>query len=209
MARLAQDVLSNEPGCARFEYIVDTSDPSRRLVIEGYRDETALAVHSASGYLADFLPELLARRLPKPVPASIRPLDRPGILLSILALGSLTFGCIDGGTNGWARPRPILALVLASTTTIPAATAEMSVAAPSAYAASAQGALNAGRQAGSALGVAILGPMTSLQTVGTILALLSVATVAICARRPRGRAESGAGGTPIRWWSPNRGSQQP
>jgi DHA2 family methylenomycin A resistance protein-like MFS transporter len=47
-----------------------------------------------------------------------------------------------------------IALVLASTTTIPAATADVSVAAPSQYAASAQGALNAGRQAGSALGVA-------------------------------------------------------
>ncbi len=82
-----------------------------------------------------------------------------------------------------------VALVLASTTTIPAANADMSVAAPPQYAASAQGALNAGRQAGSALGVAIPGPIASLQTDGTILAVLSAVTLAVCAWRPRSQAE--------------------
>lgn len=249
------------------------------------------------------------------VPPKIRPLDRPGITLSIIALGSLTYGFIDGGTNGWSRPAPILAivlgvvalaslasverraehpvlppallrhtevrndivaaaiatlvfygmlftltlwyerergfsalatglvfipmtlpmcvlpmvtgrlvaffgarrlvvfglafdvlagillafvglnsplvwivvaemaLVLASTTVIPAATAHMAITAPPEYAASAQGALNAGRQAGSALGVALLGPLTSLHTAGTVLAALSVLALAMCASR--------------------------
>jgi DHA2 family methylenomycin A resistance protein-like MFS transporter len=248
------------------------------------------------------------------VPPAIRPLDRPGIILSIVALGSLTYGFIDGGTNGWGRPEPVIgltvavlalaalvrverrtehpvlppallareqvrvdilaaatatlvfygmlftltlwyerqrhlsalstglafvpmtlpmcilpmitgrlvavfgarrvlvfglacdvmaglmlagvglksplvwvllaevSLVLASTTTIPAATADMAMAAPSEYAASAQGALNASRQAGSALGVALLGTLTSLHVAGTILAALSVAALAVAAR---------------------------
>ncbi len=248
------------------------------------------------------------------VPPKIRPLDRLGIALSIVALGSLTFGFIDGGTNGWARPAPIaslvvavaalaalvgverraehpvlppallarpavrtdvlaastaslvfygmlftltlwyerqrglsalstglvfipmtlpmcvlpiftgrlvayfgarrlivfglacdvlaglllagvglnsplvwlvvaeIALVLASTTTIPAATADVAVAAPSDYAASAQGALNAARQAGAALGVALLGPLTSLHVAGVTLAALSAVALAVVVR---------------------------
>lgn len=255
------------------------------------------------------------------IPPTIRPLDRPGIALSIVSLGSLTYGFIDGGTNGWARLAPAVALVigcvaivalvlverraehpvlppallaraevrtdmiaaamatlvfygilftltlwyqrergfsaletglvfipmtlpmcvlpmftgkliayfgarrlilfglacdvlaglllagvglsspllwvivaevalvLASTTTIPAATADMAVAAPPEYAGSAQGALNAGRQAGSALGVALLGPLTSLHVAGTILAALSAIVLANSIRRPRLRAE--------------------
>jgi DHA2 family methylenomycin A resistance protein-like MFS transporter len=244
------------------------------------------------------------------LPAKVRPFDWPGVILSVLALALLTFGLIDGGTNGWSRPGPIVgvtagilalaalawverrvrhpvlppellarrsirsdmlaatvatlvfygmlftltlwyerergfsalatglafvpmtlpmcvlpmitgrlvarfgarkvilfgltsdvlagillagvghsgplafvllaeaALVLASTTTIPAATAHVGATAPAAYAASAQGALNAGRQAGSALGVALLGPLTSLHAGGAILAVISVLTLA-------------------------------
>lgn len=241
-------------------------------------------------------------------PSTVRPLDGPGIVLSIVALGLLTFGLIDGGSNGWdAAPiagiaggllalvglvwaeqrvrHPVLppgllsrrsirsdvlaasvaslvfygmlftltlwyarrgfsaleiglafvpmtlpmcvlpvvagrlmarfgarrvilfglasdivaglllagvghsgplafvflaeaALVLGSTTTIPAATAHMGATAPSEYAGSAQGALNAGRQAGAALGVALLGPLTSLHAGGAILAAISVLTLA-------------------------------
>lgn len=59
MAELMSDIVQNEPGCARFEYVVDTEDPLRRLVIECYRDETALAQHSRSSYLAEFIPQLL------------------------------------------------------------------------------------------------------------------------------------------------------
>lgn len=249
------------------------------------------------------------------VPPRVRPLDRPGVTLTIVVLALLTFGFIDGGTNGWERPTPIItiataalavlalvqvehraehpvlppgllalpqvrldivaataatlvfygmlftltlwyqrerglsaldtglafvpmtlpmcvlpmvtgrliasfgarrliifgltcdvlagillagvgvdspllwtivaeiALVLASTTAIPAAIADMSVAAPPEYAASAQGALNASRQAGAALGVAVLGPLTSLHTAGIILAGLALAALLISMRR--------------------------
>ncbi len=258
------------------------------------------------------------------VPPRIRPLDRPGVVLSIVTLGSLTYGFIDGGTNGWSRPAPLvalgvalvalvalatverrvehpvlppallaraqvrtdilaatiatlvfygmlftltlwyerergfsalstglvfvpmtlpmcvlpvftgrlvayfgarrlivfglscdvlagillafvgvdspviwvivaeIALVLASTTTIPAATADMAVAAPAEYAASAQGALNAGRQAGSALGVALLGPLTTLHPAGIVLAALAAVALAISVgRRPVGQQSVG------------------
>lgn len=267
---------------------------------------------------------VLARGFANSVPPKIRPLDRPGIGLSIVVLLALTYGFIDGGTNGWGRPEPIIglfvaglalvalvaverraehpvlptvlvtnsgvrtdvlaaatatlvfygilftltlwyererglsalqtglafvpmtlpmcvlpmltgrlmaffgarrlivfglvcdvvagvllsfvgldsplvwlivaevALVLASTTTIPAATADVAITAPAEYAASAQGALNSARQAGAALGVAILGPLTSLHAVGTILAVLSVLVVAATLRRrEREPAQSG------------------
>lgn len=66
MARLTDDILRNEPGCVRFDYVVDSANPSRRLVIESYRDEVAFAQHGASSYLADFIPELLARLVEPP-----------------------------------------------------------------------------------------------------------------------------------------------
>lgn len=55
MAYLSQ----HEPGCTRFDYVVDDTDPSRRLVVETYRDEVAFAQHSTSNYLAEFIPRLL------------------------------------------------------------------------------------------------------------------------------------------------------
>lgn len=263
---------------------------------------------------------LLARRFPNTLPDAVRPLDLPGIGLSVVALGGLSFGFIDGGTLGWDRVPPIaglavalgalvalavvegrtahpilpaallrsatlridvfsaatatlvfygilftltlwyervrglsaletglafipmtlpmcvlpiftgrlvaffgarrlivvglafdalagvllsfvgahspfgwlvlaeIALVLASTSVIPAATADVAITAAKEYVGSAQGALNAGRQAGSALGVAILGPLTSLRPVGLILAGLSVAMLALSARGPTRRA---------------------
>lgn len=267
---------------------------------------------------------VLARRFANTVPPKVRPLDVPGIALSIVVLAGLTFGFIDGGTNGWGRIAPIaavagsalalaalvfverqvkhpvlptalvrnpavridvlaaasatlvfygilfsltlwyesergltplqiglafvpmtlpmcvlpmvtgrllarfgaprlitfgltcdvlagvlisfvgvdsplvwivvaeIALVLASTTVIPAATAHVAITAPQAYAGSAQGALNAGRQAGSALGVAILGPLaSSLHSVGVTLAGLSLIVLALTVRR-HGRQPSSA-----------------
>src|SRR5262249_2647297 len=58
---------------------------------------------------------LLMHGLPNVRSASIRPLDRPGIAASILALGSLTYAFIDGGTNGWARVGPPVAAVVGVT----------------------------------------------------------------------------------------------
>lgn len=66
MAGLMNDIARHEPGCTRFDYVVDSINPNRRLVIETYRDEVAFAQHSASSYLADFIPELLDRLLEPP-----------------------------------------------------------------------------------------------------------------------------------------------
>jgi DHA2 family methylenomycin A resistance protein-like MFS transporter len=264
---------------------------------------------------------LAARRLSGHRQETRRPIDRAGLVLSIAGLGSLTFGLIDGGANGWGRPAPVIAvavslvafallvpverraaspvlppalmrlgrvradlvagsmasfvfygmmfaltlwlqgqrelsplqtglaflpmtvpmcflplvagrlvarhgarpvilvgltadvlsglllafagphssigwviaaqiaLVVGSTLAIPAATADMSTAAPPQVAATGQGALNAARQAGSALGVAVLGTMSTMHSVGVALAIgaaLSVAIVLLAHRRPAG-----------------------
>lgn len=65
MRNLTSTVLENEPGCVRFDYVVDSTNPQRRLVIEGYRDRRALEVHQGTVYLAEFIPKLLAE-LQKP-----------------------------------------------------------------------------------------------------------------------------------------------
>lgn len=99
-----------------------------------------------------------------------------GLFFDVLA-GLMLIGVGDSGSWLLWVVLAELALVLASTTVIPAGTAQVAVSAPAEYAASAQGALNAGRQAGSALGVAILGPLTSMHTVGWVLASLSFVTI--------------------------------
>src|SRR6266545_2184608 len=43
-----------------------------------------------------------------------KPIDGAGLVLSVIALGALSFGLIDGGTGGWARPGPVVALALAA-----------------------------------------------------------------------------------------------
>ena len=263
---------------------------------------------------------LLTLRLANTRPPQVRPMDPPGIALSVLTLTTLTFGLIEGGTNGWANPTPWIALavalvgaiglgiverrvahpvlppalvhrgdlsssilaaavatlvfygilysltlwlqhqqelsplqtglafipmtlpmcvlpiftgklvarfgarhvilaglacdvlagafllgagttasafgwivaaqvalVLASTTVIPAATADVAVRAPADIAGAAQGALNASRQAGSALGVAILGPLVALPHIGGVLTVITALTIlaVVTSRRSR------------------------
>jgi quinol monooxygenase YgiN/catechol 2,3-dioxygenase-like lactoylglutathione lyase family enzyme len=59
MARLTEDIMHNEPGCVRFDYVVDEADPLRRLVIESYLDDVAFTQHTTTTYLAEFIPHLL------------------------------------------------------------------------------------------------------------------------------------------------------
>jgi quinol monooxygenase YgiN/catechol 2,3-dioxygenase-like lactoylglutathione lyase family enzyme len=59
MSELMDHIARTEPGCVRFDYVLDPADPSKRLVIECYRDEVALGQHVDSPYLAQFIPELL------------------------------------------------------------------------------------------------------------------------------------------------------
>ncbi len=58
----------------------------------------------------------------------------------------------------------------------------MAVSAPPEYAATGQGALNGIRQAGSALGVAVLGTLHSLPGAGALLVAIGPAAVAFLAR---------------------------
>ena len=92
---------------------------------------------------------------------------------------------VAAGTNAplWVYIVGALAFSLSATQVVPAITSEVSVAAPERYAATGQGALYASRQAGSALGVAVVRAVgvTNLRgaavvlLVGAALALLLVA----------------------------------
>ncbi|MFD8996338.1 MFS transporter [Streptomyces abikoensis] len=77
-------------------------------------------------------------------------------------------------------------LAFGSTLAIPGATADMAAAAPARYAATGQGALNACRQAGAALGVAVLGTQATLHASGVTLAVGAVLSLAlVAAARPK------------------------
>ncbi|MBT2405526.1 MULTISPECIES: MFS transporter [unclassified Streptomyces] len=267
---------------------------------------------------------VLARKLSADKPTAHRPVDYPGLLLSIIGLGALTFGLVDGGTDGWAHPVPVaaiviavlafgalayverrapdpalppallslsrvradlvagsaasfafygllfamtqwmveqrgmspletglaflpmtlplavlpfftgrlvakigtrplilfglaggalsgailsfsgtdtplalliaaqLALALCATTAIPASTADMATAAPQRLAATAQGALNAARQAGSALGVAVLGTLASMHQIGLAVVVLGLGSLLVVGLLGRARATQDA-----------------
>ncbi|MEV1025571.1 MFS transporter [Streptomyces sp. NPDC050264] len=80
-----------------------------------------------------------------------------------------------------------LTLAATGTLSIPGAAAAMAVSAPPEYAATSQGALNGIRQAGSALGVAVLGTLGALSTSGYVLigvGLLAVLLVAKATVKP-------------------------
>lgn len=91
---------------------------------------------------------------------------------ALLALGG------GHGSLGWIIGAQV-ALVFGSTLAIPAATADMSVASPPRLAATGQGVFSASRQAGAALGVALLGSLASLRSDGVALAGLAVVSVAL------------------------------
>ena len=59
MRGLKADIEANEPGCLRFDYVRSTTDPNTRLVYEQYRDPVAFEFHRTTGYLAEFIPQLL------------------------------------------------------------------------------------------------------------------------------------------------------
>lgn len=82
-----------------------------------------------------------------------------------------------------------LALAATGTLSIPGAAAAMAMSAPPEYVATSQGALNGIRQAGAALGVAVLGTIAVLSTAGWILlgiGLLAVLLVARATAKERG-----------------------
>ncbi|MEU5427834.1 MFS transporter [Streptomyces olivoreticuli] len=73
---------------------------------------------------------LLARRLPAPAALAVRALDRGGLLLSVAALGALTFGLVEAGIEGWTSPYAWLPIALALLALAALAAVERRVAAP-------------------------------------------------------------------------------
>ena len=60
MLDLTAKVKASEPGCVTFDWVRDTVDARRYLVIEQYADEAAYCHHMGTPYLAAFLPHLSA-----------------------------------------------------------------------------------------------------------------------------------------------------
>ncbi|MFI2765072.1 MFS transporter [Streptomyces echinatus] len=121
-----------------------------------------------------FTGRLVARHGPRPVLLT-------GMSASVVA-GVLLAFCV-----GHHPPLPLiiaaeLALAATGTLSIPGAAAAMAVSAPPEYAATSQGALNGIRQAGSALGVAVLGTLGALTTSGYVLIGIGLLAVLLVAR---------------------------
>ncbi|GAA1971820.1 MFS transporter [Kitasatospora viridis] len=127
-----------------------------------------------------FTGRLVARR-------GARPVLLAGMTASVLA------GLLLLAATGHHPPLALLivaelALAGTGTLSIPGASAEMAVAAPTELAATGQGALNGIRQAGSALGVAVLGTTGTLSAAGAVVLLVGVAAVFTVERATRRRA---------------------
>ncbi|MER6730812.1 MFS transporter [Streptomyces puniciscabiei] len=110
-----------------------------------------------------------------------RPVLLTGMAAAVVA-GAL-LACAAGGRP----PLPLivaaeLALAATGTLSIPGAAAAVAVAAPGEYAATSQGALNGIRQAGSALGVAVLGTSGALTGSGYLLMGVGAIAVLLVAR---------------------------
>ncbi|WP_191871032.1 MFS transporter [Streptomyces filipinensis] len=105
---------------------------------------------------------------------------RPVLLTGMSA--AVAAGVLLACAGGPHPPLPLivaaeLALAATGTLSIPGAAAAVAVAAPPEYAATSQGALNGIRQAGSALGVAVLGTLGSLAASGYVLVVVGACAV--------------------------------
>ncbi|MET9504264.1 MFS transporter [Streptomyces sp. NPDC006622] len=140
---------------------------------------------------ACFLPWLSGRSVAK---FGSRPVILVGFAVSLVS----GLGLVLAGSN---PPLPLLivlmlGLTVAGTSVIPAVTADMSGAAPAEYAATAMGALSASRQAGVALGVAVLGTVSTLRTAAVIVSISSAVSLLVIAavlRKPRATVPGGTG----------------
>ncbi|MGH4028917.1 MFS transporter [Actinomycetota bacterium Odt1-20B] len=121
-----------------------------------------------------FTGRLVARHGPRPVLlAGMTATVLAGLLLTLVTTSNPPLPLIVAAE---------LALAATGTLSIPGAAAAMALSAPPAYAATSQGALNAVRQAGSALGVAVLGTLAGLSTAGWILCGVGAVAVLLVAR---------------------------
>jgi DHA2 family methylenomycin A resistance protein-like MFS transporter len=114
-----------------------------------------------------------------------RPVLLTGMSASVLS-GVLLLFCLAN------PPLPLiivaeLTLAATGTLSIPGAAAEMAVSAPPEYAATGQGALNGVRQAGSALGVAVLGTLSTLRSSGIVLIIVGALAVLLIAHTTAAR----------------------
>jgi DHA2 family methylenomycin A resistance protein-like MFS transporter len=91
----------------------------------------------------------------------------------------------------WLYALGALLFSLAAVQVVPAVTAEISLSAPERYAATGQGALYAARQAGSALGVAVVSAVGVADLPGAALVLLAGAALALLLVTLSGRARAG------------------
>ena len=65
MTAQAQRCLANEPGCLQFDVVQDPKDPTRFVMLEVYKDDSAIKAHQESQHYKDFRPvvsELVADR---------------------------------------------------------------------------------------------------------------------------------------------------
>ncbi|MEU9497296.1 MFS transporter [Streptomyces sp. NPDC048196] len=114
---------------------------------------------------------------------------RPILLAGMSA--SVVSGVLLSFCTGHHPPLPLilaaeLTLAATGTLSIPGAAAAMAVSAPPEYAATSQGALNGIRQAGSALGVAVLGTLGTLTTSGYVLICIGLLAVLLVAKATAG-----------------------
>ncbi|MBF9070772.1 MFS transporter [Streptacidiphilus fuscans] len=129
--------------------------------------------------------------LPMTLPLAVLPIFTGRLVARIGTRPLIFFGITAGGLSGailaGAGAHASFALIVvaqvvlafASATAIPAATADLSMAAPKDLAATAQGALNASRQAGSALGVAVLGTLATMHDIGLAVTAFAVVTLVV------------------------------
>ena len=98
---------------------------------------------------------------------------------ALYALAAVLIVAVGSAAPLWVYVVGALMFSLAAVQVVPAVTSEISVAAPERYAATGQGALYAARQAGSALGVAVVSAVGVTNPRGTAVALLVGAALAL------------------------------
>lgn len=65
MTAQAKRCLANEPGCLQFDVTQDPKEPTRFVMLEVYKDDAAIKVHTESDHFKNFRPvvaELVAER---------------------------------------------------------------------------------------------------------------------------------------------------
>jgi DHA2 family methylenomycin A resistance protein-like MFS transporter len=110
---------------------------------------------------------------------------------ALYALAAAVFVAVGSSAPLWVYVVGALLFSLAAVQVVPAVTSEISIAAPERYAATGQGALYAARQAGSALGVAVVSAVGTTNLRGAAVTLLVGAALALVLVAFGGRSSQG------------------